>query len=143
MKHLENFESYNESKSDMKKIKKEIKDKMSEIKKLKLKHSDMKNPSAHGTILKNKFLGLEKEVKSLEKELDELENTSEDFSYEEMEEESPYQDGFDAAQIYNIRGVFTKNPYEKGTEEHAQWERGHYEGSQQANQEFGKMYKNK
>jgi len=143
MKHLENFESYNESKSDMKKIKKEIKDKMSEIEKLKLKHSDMKNPSAHGSILKQQISKLEKEVKSLEKELDELENTSEDFSYEEMEEESPYQDGFDAAQIYNLRGVFTNNPYEKGTEEHAQWERGHYEGSQQPNQEFGRMYKNK
>ncbi len=138
MRHLENFESYNESKSDMKKIKKEIKDKMSEIEKLELKHSDMKKPSAHGSVLKQQISKLKTEVKSLEKEL----NTSEDFSYEEeMEEESPYQDGFDAAQIYNVRGVFTKNPYERGSEEHAQWERGHYDGSQQPNQEFSKMYK--
>jgi hypothetical protein len=142
MKHLENFESYNESKSDMKKIKKEIKDKMSEIEKLELKHSDMKKPSAHGSVLKQQISKLKSEVKDLEKEINELENTSEDFSYEaEMEEEDPYQDGFDAAQIYNVRGVFTKNPYERGSEEHAQWERGHYDGSQQPKQELRSMYK--
>jgi hypothetical protein len=136
MRHLANFESYNESKSDMKKIKKEIKDKMSEIEKLELKHSDMKKPSAQGSVLKQQISKLKTEVKSLEKEL----NTSEDFSYEaEMEEEDPYQDGFDAAQEYNVRGVFTKNPYERGSEEHAQWERGHYDGSQQPKQEFKRI----
>jgi hypothetical protein len=111
---------------------------MSEIEKLELKHSDMKKPSAHGSVLKQQISKLKSEVKSLEKEL----NTSEDFSYEaEMEEEDPYQDGFDAAQIYNVRGVFTKNPYERGSEEHAQWERGHYDGSQQPKQELRSMYK--
>jgi len=81
MKHLENFESYNESKSDMKKIKKEIKDKMSQIEELELKHSDMKKPSAHASGLKQQITKLKSEVEVLEKELNQLENTSEDFNY--------------------------------------------------------------
>ena len=81
MKHLENFESYNESKSDMKKIKKEIKDKMSQIEELELKHSDMKKPSAHTSGLKQQITKLKSEVEVLEKELNQLENTSEDFNY--------------------------------------------------------------
>jgi len=96
MKHLENFESYNESKSDMdmKKINKEIKDKKSEIEKLEVKHSDMKKPSAHASILKQDILKLEKEVETLEKELNKLENTSENFDYkEEMGEKSSVQIG--------------------------------------------------
>ena len=72
MKHLENFESYNESKSDMKDIKKEIKDKKREIEKLELKIDQSVKPSAQRsgyTVMKTK---LEKEVKYLEKELNKL-----------------------------------------------------------------------